>query len=57
MKKTQKVKVYMDFINYWGEVTNSTLLAEFLNMGWAKIFIEQAKKIEDKTTKIRVEVN
>lgn len=51
------IKVYMDFINYLGEVNESTLIAAFLNQGWAKDFIEFAKQKEDKLTKIRVEEN
>ena len=51
------IKVYMDFINYLGEVNESTLIAAFLNRGWAKDFIELAKQREDKLTKIRVEEN
>lgn len=51
------IKVYMDFINYLGDVNESTLIAAFLNRGWAKDFIEFAKQSEDKLTKIRVEEN
>lgn len=51
-----KVKVYMDFINYSGDVNKSTLIAAFRSMNWAKNFIEYAKGQEDKVCKIRVEV-
>ena len=38
------VKVYLDHINYTGEVNDSTLVAQFRSMGWAKDFIKEAKK-------------
>ena len=57
MKKDEmKVKVYMDFINYWGETTDSYIIGQFPHMGWAERFIEEAKESEDNLTKIRVEI-
>lgn len=55
MKKNEmKVKVYMDFVNYAGEVYDSCLIAEFMNMNWAHMFIE-ATKTRDDAIRIRVE--
>lgn len=50
-----KVKIYMEFVNAWGNVTGRTLIAQFRNIEWAKVFIEEAKKSEDETTRIVVE--
>lgn len=56
MKKNEmKVKVYMDFVNFAGEVYESCLIAEFRNMNWAGEFIGTAKTHETDTAKIRVE--
>lgn len=56
MKKNEmKVKVYMDFVNYAGEVYESCLIAEFRNMNWAREFIEATKTHENDATKIRVD--
>ena len=41
MKKERKVKVYMMNINYLGEVTDTTLIAEFRNDRWAEDFVEK----------------
>ena len=54
-KPKMEVKVYMEFINYLGEVTESTLIAEFLSMNWAYGFIQEAKQTENEITRIRVE--
>lgn len=55
MKKNEmKVKVYMDFVNYAGEVYESCLIAEFRSMTWANMFIE-ATKTRDDAIRIRVE--
>ena len=35
-----KTKVYMEFLNYKGDVTDRTLIAEFRSEGWADAFIE-----------------
>ena len=53
-KRKMEVKVYMDSVNYLGEVTESTLIAEFLSMNWAYGFIEEAKKCETEIYHIRV---
>lgn len=50
-----EVKVYMDFVNYESEITESTLIAAFRNRQWAENFINQAKEHEDAVTRIRVE--
>ena len=50
-----EVRVYLDFVNAWGDITDSTEIARFQNMRWAEKFIEEAKKEEDKITRIRVE--
>ena len=47
MKKNLGVKVYLEYTNFWGEVTDSELIAQFRNMNWAKNFIEEAKKHEE----------
>lgn len=55
MKKNEmKVKVYMDFVNYAGEVYESCLIAEFRSMTWANMFIE-ATETRDDAIRIRVE--
>jgi hypothetical protein len=57
IKKEMNVKIYMEFINHWDEVTDSVLVAQFRTMGWARNFIEEIKKIEetDKTIRFRIE--
>lgn len=39
----ETVKIYLEYINYLGEITDSTLIAEFKTPGWADIFIKQLK--------------
>lgn len=46
MSNQMKVKVYMVWVNAWGEVTEKSKIAEFRNMAWAKAFIEQAREME-----------
>ena len=57
MSNQMKVKVYMVWVNAWGEVTEKSKIAEFRNMAWAKAFIEQAKESvkADKSIQIVVE--
>lgn len=57
MKKTaDRIRVYMDFMNRFGEVTDTHLIAEFCNKYWAESFVEDAIRYEtDALTKIRVE--
>lgn len=35
----KKVTVELEFYNNWNEVIQSDLIAEFINLGWAKDFI------------------
>ena len=59
MKKNEMtVKIYLDQINYLGDVIDSTLIAQFRNMAWAANFIKEANNsvADDKLAKIRVEV-
>lgn len=48
------VKVYMDFMNYRGEVNESVLIAAFKNHNWAKNFLKEVREEEDDTIRIRV---
>ena len=52
-----KVKVYMDLLNYNGDVTDHCLIAQFRSMGWAKDFIKQVEEetAHDKYARIVVE--
>ena len=52
-----KAKVYMDFINYVGEVYNSAEIAEFRSVEWAEVFYEAAvaKTYEDGSIRYRIE--
>lgn len=34
------IKVYIESINRWGEVTSRAKIAEFMNMNWAHDFIK-----------------
>ena len=50
--KGAKAKVYMEFINYMGDVTDRELIAEFCHENWADSFIKKAclgTKADDKT--------
>lgn len=51
-----RVKVYMDFIDAWGEVYESHLIAAFRNRQWARDFIEMVEKLqsEDDLTMYRI---
>lgn len=65
MKKatvTGEVNIYLDFLNYCGEVTESHLIATFFNMNWAKLFLhqyneneEENKNVDYSYSKLRVE--
>lgn len=59
MKILPKAKVYMDFINYRGEVTESHLIATFMSVNWAKEFTNIAEDSvkEDPLCKIRLELD
>lgn len=52
-----KAKVYMDFINFVGEVYNSAEIAEFRSMEWAEEFYRMAvaKTYEDGSIRYRIE--
>jgi hypothetical protein len=41
--KNARAKVYMEFINYKGDVTSRTLIAEFVNENWADSFMRNEK--------------
>lgn len=42
------IKVYIESINRWGEVTSRAKIAEFMNMNWAHVFLKrQAEKMDD----------
>lgn len=43
MTNKDRVRVYLEFINGWGEVTERTLIAEFRNIDWARRFVEETK--------------
>lgn len=49
----KKVVVYMEFINYLGEVIDKTQIAEFKNYAWAKPFIKYAER-ECGSTNVRI---
>lgn len=50
-----KIRVYMDIVNAWGDIIESTEIGRFPDMDWARRFIEDMKTLEDEITKIRVE--
>lgn len=56
MKKTDiRTRIYLDNINYLGEVTDSTLIAEFISVNWAFEFIKEAEEYAKKIrSKIRI---
>lgn len=41
--KNAGAKVYMEFINYKGDVTSRTLIAEFVDENWADSFMRNEK--------------
>lgn len=53
-KRNMEVKVYIESINYLGEVIDSTLIAQFRTMNWAYGFIQEAKQCENEICRIRV---
>lgn len=48
-------KVYIEWVNYWGEVTQKDLIAAFWSEGWAKHFVESIKKDDDTLTRYVIE--
>ena len=46
--KDGKVVVLLDFINYLGEVLESTKIAEFRNKAWAECMVGDLDKFLDK---------
>lgn len=56
MKKTDiRTRIYLDSINYLGEVTDSTLIAEFISINWAFDFIKEAEEYaKNMGSKIRI---
>lgn len=61
-KKKGNVNIWLDFLNYCGEVTESHLIATFFNMNWAKLFLQQyneneeeSKNVDYSYTKLRLE--
>ena len=56
MKKSKgKVKVYIEYINYLGEVNDSYLIAEFISKNWAEIFINNLPTKETDMVRYRIE--
>lgn len=57
MTNKDSVKVYLEFINGWGKVTDRTLIAEFRNIDWARRFVEETKAsfADDSLVRIAVE--
>lgn len=55
--KQLKAKVYLEQINYLGEVNDSVLIAEFKNVSWAEEFValEKYYREEDELWKWRIE--
>ena len=45
--KNAKAKVYIDFINYKGDVTDHVLIAEFRNENWADHFLHGIPHYDD----------
>jgi hypothetical protein len=55
MKKAT-VKVYMEWVNYLGEVQSRELIATFNHVNWANKFVEGAQDVVDgKYTRFVVE--
>ena len=53
-KKT--VKVYMEWVNYLGEVQSKELIATFISINWAKRFLENSKdEVDGKYTRLVIE--
>lgn len=56
MTGKDKVKVYLDWINYKGDVTERVLIAEFRNRDWARRFVEETKATFDGDALVKVTV-
>ena len=58
--KGAKAKVYMEFLNYKGDVTDRDVIAEFCHENWAKSFIkheeESREYLCDNFTRLVMEV-
>ena len=50
------VNVYLDFINYQGEITSSYLIAKFKNENWASAFIKSMGEDKCEISRLRMEV-
>lgn len=52
------VRVYLENVNYLGQVTDRNMIAEFRTMNWAKDFIEKVTEQfkDDKYWNVKVEV-
>ena len=43
-ERLEQIKVYKEFVNYIGEAYESTEIATFRNIGWARNFLEELAK-------------
>jgi len=50
--KDLPVKIWMDTVNYAGEITDSTLIATFRTPNWAKKFIDSLPEYENSEWRI-----
>lgn len=56
MKKAETVKVYMEWVNYLGEVQSRELIATFCSINWAKSFVKNERSVVDgKFTRLVIE--
>ena len=54
--KKNTIKVYMEWVNYLGEIQSRELIAEFISENWARHFIETSKDaVDGKFTKLVIE--
>ena len=53
-KNELKYKVYIEWFNYWNEVTSKDLVAEFISENWANHFMESTM-IDDRFSRFKME--
>lgn len=52
--KDLKYKVYIEWLNYWNEVTDKDLVAAFISENWAKKFVESTS-LDDVFARFKIE--
>lgn len=58
-KRKMTARVYIDWINYLGEVNDSVMIAQFINRSWADAFVEKICNPQEEIPNVvyRVEVD